>query len=459
MTIIEILSVLWRRKVIVVAITLAAIGAAVGSLRMISPEYQATSTLALNPPEASGLNSLAFFQTIDPLVSIYATAAEARSTESAAKAALRGRLGSISVHTFTGSPVFKISARSTDRLLAQQSAQAVTHVLLSRVSAGTIGISSLRLSQIDRPSYPRAQVYPDKKLTYAVAFLLGLGLGIAAAFLRETFGSRIRSRSELADASGAPVYAELPLVRGISRPMPVSQLFSSHQGRRFLEAIRELQTNLTFGDEEGASTVLVTSPQGRHGKSTVAIGLAVIGARAGARTLLVDADLRRGTIANRLDLDRGLGLSDVMQGADPATCIQSTSLDELDVLASGRLTPESGELLASGFSDLLERLALSYDLIVIDTTPLVPVNDARVIARLAKATIVVAAAGKASPREVREAVERLAFLSVRPTAAVLNRSKRVAGGDYYSYHVQSGPANIQAPPSDRLAERRSAAAP
>jgi succinoglycan biosynthesis transport protein ExoP len=456
MTIGEILSILWRRKLIVVALTAVAIGAAVGSLRVISPQYESTSTLALNPPEASGLNSLAFFQAIDPLVSIYATAAKTSTTQSVARSRLDGRLASISVQTFSGSPVFKISGRSTDRSLAERSAQAVSDVLLGRARQGSLGISSLRLAQIDRPSYPRSQVYPDQKLTLAVAVLLGLGLGIAGAFLRESLGSRIRTRSELAEAAGVPVYAELPVERAVSRPGSVERLLLDPSLWVFLEAVRELQTNIAFGDK-GANSVVVTSPEGQHGKSTVAISLAVATARAGMRTILVDADLRRGTIAERLRLESSHGLSDVLRGEEPSTHIQATSLPELDVLASGRLIPESGELLASSFRHVLERLTEMYEMVIIDTTPLVPVNDARVVASFAKATIIVGAAGKASQRSVQEAVERLAFIAVRPTAAVLNKSKRRTGGGYYPHEVHERASETRA--ADRGEQHRSAAAP
>ena len=456
MTIGEILSTLWHRKLIVATITVLAIGAAYGSLRVISPQYQATSTLAINPPNASGASNFAFFQTIDPLVSIYATAAGTRTTKNLAGVRLGGRLATISVDTFTGSPVFKVSARSTDRKLAQQSAQAVTDVLLDKARSGNLGISGLRLSQIDRPTYPTSQVYPDRKLTLAIAGLLGLGLGIAGAFLRESLGSRIRTRSELADAAGVPVYAELPAEKAV-HSLSVEGLLGAPSLRFFMESVRELQTNIAFADKD-ANSIAITSPEGRHGKSTVAVGLAVAIARTGQRTILVDADLRRGTIAERLRLLRLRGLTEVLRGADLSTCVQDTVLPELDVLTSGQLIAESGELLTSGFPRLLERLAEEYQMIVIDTTPLVPVNDARIVATSAKATIIVAAAGRTSQRAMREAVERLSFLSIRPSAAVLNQSKRRGDRGYDYYGVHDSLPELPSTPSDAEAPRRTASA-
>jgi polysaccharide biosynthesis transport protein len=287
--------------------------------------------------------------------------------------------------------------------------------------------------------------------------VLGLGLGIAAAFLRETIGTRIRTRTELAHAAGVPVYAELPATRAARQPVPVDRLLTAPEMTAFHEALRELQTNLMFGDHRSDS-ILITSPEGRHGKSTVAVGLAVSIAQAGVHTILVDADLRRGTIAERLRLQQVRGLTEVLDGAPLATCIQHTPLRGLDVLPSGRLIAESGELIASHFPAMLERLSETYEMVVVDTTPLVPVNDARVLASFVKTTIIVAAAGKASKQSVEEAVERLAFLGIRPTGTVLNKSKRISVGSYYAYDVHRPPTSPRAEP-EALPQKHSATSP
>ena len=430
MNLTEILSVLWHRKLVVLGVTVLVIGCAVGAVQLITPQYKATSTLALEPQKLG--NDLLFFQTIDSITPIYAAAAESETTLAAAKAHNGGELADISVRTFAQSPIFKIDAQSTDASLAQSSAQSVTEVLQDRVKAGEIGISSLELTQIDKPTVPTSPVFPNKKLTIAVAVLLGLGLGVAAALLMERFTSRIRTRADLAEASGLPIYAELPRQGSLSRVTP-ELLTNSPALRSINEALRDLRTNLAFAGNGEIETVAVTSPEGSHGKTTIAFGLAVAIARSGAKTLLIDADLRRGRVAEMLDIPRIPGLYEAMNGSalGPGV-IRQTGLPNLDLITGGRLVSDPGELLATRFEQVLTELRPRYDAIVIDTTPVVPVNDGRVVANLTKATVLVASAGGATRRSVEEAVSRLSLIAVTPTAAVLNKSRSRQARGYYA---------------------------
>ncbi len=426
----EVLSVLWHRKLVVIGVLAVAIVAAVGALKLVTPVYESTSTLALQPQNLT--NDLAFFQTIDAIVPIYATAAQSTITLDMARARNGGHLGDISVRTFQGAPIFKIDARDTNRSIAQSSAQQVTETLRRQVAAGKVGIPSLRVAQIDRPGLPSSPVFPDTKLTLAVAALLGLGLGIAAALLRENFSSRVRTRGELEAASGLPVYAELPVERALRGGVSPELLTSSIELRTINEALRDLRTNLAYAGNGTIKTVTVTSPEGSHGKSTVALGLAVAIARSGAKTLLIDADLRRGGVAEMLDIPRVPGLYEAMSATRlDGGLIRETGVPNLQLMTGGRIVSDPGEILSTRFSQLLEKLEKSYDAIVLDTTPLVPVNDARIISSLSTATLIVARSGRATKTSVQEAVDRLALIAVTPTAAVLNMSKGRGARTYY----------------------------
>jgi capsular exopolysaccharide synthesis family protein len=436
MSLSDVLSVLWHRKLVVVLVTALAIGGAVGVLRLVTPVYESTSTVALRPQNLG--NDLLFFQTIDAIVPIYASAADSRTTLAEARADNNGELADISVRTFQATPIFKIDARGTDKRLVQESAQAVTDVLEKHADSGAVGIPSLRLTQIDRPSFPASPVFPNTKLTFAVAALLGLALGIAAALLQENLTKRVRTREELADASGLSIYAELPRERAVGRAISSELLTSSPALRTINEALRDLRTNLAFTGNGDFDTIAVTSPEGSHGKTTVAFGLAVAIARSGSKTLLVDADLRRGRIAELLDIPRAPGLHEALSGVPLADSgvLRRTALPNLDVVTGGQLESDPGELLALRFPEVLEQLRSWYDTIVIDTTPLVPVNDARVVASLASATLLVASAG-ASRGAVTDAVNRLSLISVTPTAAVLNKSRSRQARAYYGARPQA----------------------
>jgi capsular exopolysaccharide synthesis family protein len=433
----EILSVLWHQKVLLLATVAVFIGIAIGALQLVTPEYESTSTLALSPKNQNLNNGLVFFSTIDSIVPIYATAATTNETEALARSSLNGRLADISVRTFTGAPILKIVARGTNKTLVRESAQSVTTALQFRVSSGIVGVPALRLQQIDRPAYPTSPVFPRRNLTIAIAALLGLAFGIGAALLRESLTNKVRSREDLADATGVPVYAEVPVEGELARATSHGLLLSFPSLHGVTEALRDLRTNLLFPSGR-VSSVAITGPEGRHGKTTIALGLAVTMARAGTRTLLVDADLRRGRLSELLELDRIPGLHEVLEGSRPDSAIRTTSLRELDVMTGGRLVADPGELLAARFPEVLKQLEREYDTVVVDTTPLVPVGDARVVASVTAATVLVASAGAASRAAVRQAVERLALIAVTPTGAVLNKSRSRHARSYYGHPSKDG---------------------
>jgi succinoglycan biosynthesis transport protein ExoP len=428
MSAIDVLAVLWHRKWIIVGALIAAIGLAYGALRIITPEYRSSSTMSVSPKKLG--NELLFFQTIDPVVSIYATAAQTTSTRAAAQALVDGPLADISVRTYEATPIFKIDAQGPDPELARDSARAVSGVLLERAGSGQVGVQGLQLRVIDQPGVPAAPIYPSRKLTYAVAVLLGLGFGIAAAFLWENLGRRVRTRSDLAEAAGVPVFAEIPLTPQIRKVRGLATFLLDPELRSASEALRDLRTNLVFA-EEGTRSIVITSPEGRHGKTTIASGLAVTIARSGARTILVDADLHRSRVAEMLGVESVPGLREVLEGDRLEQTVRPTRLESLDLLTAGRPGSDPTELIANRFHVTLRALEARYEAIVIDAPPTAPVNDARVLASLAGATIVVCAAGRSSHRSVRDAVERLKLVSVTPTAAVLNMSRSRQSRAYY----------------------------
>jgi len=428
----DLLRVFWQRKSLIVVVMLAVIIPAYAATRLVHKEYESTATLSLTP--ATQGNELFLFSILDNVVPIYSDAATSRTTLDRARQILGRQLADITVETFKGTGIIKIKGRSTNPFLAQQSAAAVTQALLERSLSGALHATSMTLNEIDPPALPTSPVFPRTKLTLLVAALLGLGLGLAAAVLRESLTTRIESAEDLAGVAGVPVYAEIPAERAVLKMHTTEDLANVPRLHIVAEAFRDLRTNLLFS-HEGIRSILITSPDGSHGKTTVAFGLAATLARAGTRTLLVDADLRRGRIAGLLELPRSPGLMDVLLDETELEDAVTSTEDGLHVLVGGRRPADPGELLTSSFPALLARLERDYDAVVIDSTPVVPISDARIVARYADATILVARAGYAKRRQVRTAVERLRLISVTPTAAVLNYSSAVASSGYY---VQPG---------------------
>jgi receptor protein-tyrosine kinase len=332
----------------------------------------------------------------------------------------------------------------------------VASALRTRAQRGEVGIPSLKVTEIDPAARPTTPVFPRTKLTLLVAALLGLGLALAAALLRENFTTAVDSADDLSRVTGLPVYAEVPAEVAVLKIHAAEDLFENKRLRVVAESLRDLRTNLLFSDDSLRS-LIVTSPDGSHGKTTISFGLAVTLARAGTRTLLVDGDLRRGRLAELLEIPVSPGLMEVLLEEAPLEqAIRSTSVDTLDVLPAGRRAGDPGELLTVEFPPLLTRLEKEYEAIVVDSTPVVPISDARVMARYADATILVVGAGYSKRRQVRAALDRLALISVKPAAAVLNYSRTVRPSSYYLRPSGEGAEQLRPRRARRARSRRAA---
>lgn len=433
----ELLQVLWRRKVTVLAVAAITIGLAVVALRVITPIYESSATLALTPEDLTGSNQLIFFGTLDAIVPVYADAATSRTTQEAARRRLGRPLAPMTVDTFKGTGLMKIKARSANKYLARDTVQTLTDALLARTTTGGIGIKSLRLVELDRANLPTVPVFPRKKLSLIVAGLLGFALGIGVALLRENLTTKVETSEDLARIAGVPSFAEIPREASVGGLFSPEQLATETPLRGFAEALRDLRTNLLFS-EGTVHSLVVTSPEGSHGKTTVAFGLAATLARAGTRTVLVDADLRRGRVSDLMEISRSPGLMEVLlEETSLEDVVRPTTQPRLSVITGGRRVGDPTEVMTVAFEHVLAQLEEMFEAVIVDGTPVVPVSDARIVARFADATLLVVSAGTATRRQVRTAIERLSLIDVRPTATVLNNSKEAANSSYY-YEVEHG---------------------
>jgi capsular exopolysaccharide synthesis family protein len=445
----DLLRVFWRRKLLIVIVTLAVVIPSYVATKLVTKQYESTATIALIPKG----DNIVFFGLLDTISPYYADAATSHATLTQAQQLVGINLCSTSVETFKGTLIMKIHARCSSPRLAQLTAAGVSQALLNRDQNGELQIHSVNLFLADPAALPTTPVFPRTKLTLLVALLLGLGLGLGAALLRESLTTKVETAEDLAEVTGVPVYAEIPAEAAILRLHSPEDLASNSRLRVVAEALRDLRTNLLFTDENIRS-IVITSPDGSHGKTTVAFGLAATLARAGTKTLLVDADLRRGRVADLLVLQRSPGLMDVLIGDVPLGEAVRHAEDGLDVLVAGRRSADPVELLTNAFPSLLERLQRDYEAVVIDCTPVTPISDARIVARHADATLLVAKAGVAVRRHVRAAIERLDLISVKPTAAVLNYSTAVRGSSYYVRPTGEDEGEASTP---QLSEKRGAA--
>ncbi|TKV61696.1 polysaccharide biosynthesis tyrosine autokinase [Nakamurella flava] len=286
------------------------------------------------------------------------------------------------------------------------------------------------LNVVSGPTLNPVPVSPKKTLNYALGLVVGLAAGLALAILRTILDTTVRSPQALRELTGAPVLATIASDRGARRsPLIVDR--SAQSGRA--EAFRQLRTNLQFVDlQEPVRTLVVTSSLPDEGKSSTAANLAVAFAESGRRTLLVEADLRRPKVADYLELERAVGLTDVLLGGvDINDALQPWGNLPLTLLASGTIPPNPSELLGSPvMAELMASLSTSFEMVVIDTPPLVPVTDAAIAATLADGAILIVRYGRTSRADIAAAVRSLDAVGARNLGSVLTMVPPGGGASY-----------------------------
>jgi capsular exopolysaccharide synthesis family protein len=255
---------------------------------------------------------------------------------------------------------------------------------------------------------------------------LGLGLfagllvGVVIALLREVLDVTVRTVDTATALVKAPVIGTIDHDNGAKKqPLIVGSAANSPRA----EAFRQVRTNLRYIDSaQQTDVLLVTSSVPVEGKSTVAADLALVLAESGSRTLLIDGDLRRPTVADLFGLEPAIGLTSVLVGQVTANdAIQRFGATDLDVLTAGGLPPNPAELLGGErMHRLVTELRRVYDKIIIDAPPLLPVADAGVATSLVDGVLFVIRHGKTSRATVADSARTLHSIDARIVGTVLN---------------------------------------
>lgn len=308
---------------------------------------------------------------------------------------------------------------------------------------------------------PGGPASPKLPLNVAVGLGIGLLAGLALAWTREALDNRVRDASVVGEVTDLPVIGTIGTRSRGSQPVVIESEPHSPQADFF----RQLGTNLQFlgvpgaGSADGGDlrTVMVTSSVPAEGKSTVAANLAAALAETNARVVLVDADLRRPAAAQLLGVEGAAGLSTVLIGrATIDDVLQEWGTSGLHVLASGRVPPNSGELLNSpAMRQVLAELRERFDFVILDAPPLLPVADAVILSRAVDGAIVVANVTKARRHQLAESLRSLDQVKARVLGIVLNQVRR--RDPSYSYEPYGGDVEWAPAAEERVSLRGSAA--
>lgn len=317
--------------------------------------------------------------------------------------------------------------------------------------------------EIARPAEaPGSPSTPRTRRNTALGLVVGLAFGLIAAFLRESLDRRLRVSDDVRDAMQLPVVGRIPDA-ALGDVAFVGNGDASPESQADLEAFRVLRTNLDFlrrGDP--LRSVLITSGLPDEGKSTVSVALASAAAVGGKRTLLVECDLRRPVLAERLGLEESPGLADYLMGeAEPADVLQVVKLSPMPTgpngaaaksrsggkasatetidgpmmvcITAGSTAPLPAEMLGSArFTQFLEKVSKAYEFVVLDSSPILSVVDALELVPQVDGLVVCVRLSQTTRQEARATLDALSHLPDRPTGIVVTGVR--PGEDSYGYY-------------------------
>lgn len=307
----------------------------------------------------------------------------------------------------------------------------------------TKGINDSNIRVIESPLVASAPVKPRKLKILALALLAGLVVGSGVVIILDMTDSSIRSIDQAERISGLPVLTSIPESR--RKHLDKEPVLIAGPASHEAEAFRSLRTALSFcGQDEDLKTILFTSANSAEGKTYCSLNYAVALAQMGFRTLLIDADLRRTHLSRLVLADpKAPGLTDCLtRCASIVDCSTPTGIENLSILGAGERASKPTEVLGSGeFAHVIKEAALHFDRIVLDSAPVNPVSDTRLIAKEIQAVCLVVRAGKTPQRAVARACHLLAQAVNTSGGMILNRMARRSSDCYYSSYYAGGYAH------------------
>ncbi|POA34150.1 polysaccharide biosynthesis tyrosine autokinase [Pseudomonas sp. GW456-12-1-14-TSB6] len=324
---------------------------------------------------------------------------------------------------------------------------------LDIIRAGTVGnVRLVDTADVDLTS----PVKPKKALIVLIATFLGAFVGVALVLLRKSLSKGLEG-PEAIEQLGLPVYASIPYsalqqeedskkVRAkVAADTPAYLLALRNPTDLSIESIRSLRTCLHFAALDSTNNrIMISGPSPQVGKTFVSSNLAAVMAQSGQRVVLIDADMRKGHLHKTLNTPITNGLSDLLvKRCTLEQAINKVEVDNLHFISRGQVPPNPSELLMhANFRDLLAQLSERYDVVIIDTPPLLAVTDAAIVGREAGISLIVARFGVNPAKEIEMTIRRFAQNGIELKGAVFNGvEKRAASyygnGSYYNYEYAS----------------------
>lgn len=437
------LNILRKRWISIIACALlGALAAGAWSL-LTTPTYTATSTVFVtvsNAQTAGDLNQGSTFaanqvrsyaEVVTMPIVLDPVATKLNNGLSSAKLAKE-----VSATVPTNTALIQIAVVDTNPQRAADIANAVSAQTVSTVDAlaptGTDKSRLVRATIVAPAGVPNIKTAPKNKQNVALGFTVGLLVGVVQAILRSLLDTRVNTEDDIDQVTDASVVGRIAYDSNAPKNPLVFQ-DDPHSLRA--EDYRRLRTNLQFVGIDRNRSFVVTSSLAGEGKTTTAINIASALADAGDNVLLVDADLRRPRVASYLDMDNSLGLTSLLIGRTKLeNVVQDVHGNGLHVLTAGQVPPNPAELLSSEeMREFLAKAVETYDTVIIDAPPLLPVTDAAVLSTIAGGALLVVGSGLVTRPQLASAIDSLKDVDGHLLGLVLNRFQR-QDARRYGYH-------------------------
>lgn len=288
-----------------------------------------------------------------------------------------------------------------------------------------------KLTKLDAATVPTEPESPSLIRNMGLALVFGIALAGGLAVLRETFDDRIRSLDDVEDKFGLPLLGHTPFVEDRDLDVEGTNRFSA-----LMEAYASIRSAIDFSLARNQNVIQLTSSKASEGKTTTTVILAELFASLGRKTLLIDCDLRRPSVAKLLDLERPqAGTVEVVLGhTDFDAAVIKDKRENLDVLLVGSISPNPTEVLASPqMREFIEKCREEYSLVLIDSSPVMGLADAPLLSRSVDATIFVLEANKVQFGQARAAIRRIRSAGGNVLGVILTKFRALEAGQSYDY--------------------------